>query len=35
MGMITSILFVLTLVWRDWIDVVFGVEPYDGDGTLE
>jgi hypothetical protein len=31
----TSILFVLTLVQRDWIEVVFGIDPDNRSGTLE
>jgi hypothetical protein len=32
---LTTILFVLTLVTREWIEVVFGVDPDGGDGSLE
>ena len=35
MAIVTSILFVITLVQRDWIEVVFGVGPYNGNGFLE
>ncbi len=35
MAIITSILFVITLVRRDWIEVVFGVNPDSGSGILE
>jgi len=26
---------VLTLLWRDWIEVVFGIDPDRGSGVLE
>lgn len=35
MALITGILFVITLVWRDWIELVFGVDPDKGNGSLE
>lgn len=35
MGTITGILFVITLMWRDWIEIVFGVTPDSGNGWLE
>jgi hypothetical protein len=35
MGIVTSILFVITLVQRDWIEIVFGVDPDNRNGTLE
>ena len=35
MAIVTGILLVITLVWRDWIEVVFGVDPDQGNGTLE
>jgi hypothetical protein len=35
MASVTGTLFLLTLVWRDWIEVVFGVEPDAGSGMLE
>jgi hypothetical protein len=31
----TSILFVITLVRRDWIEIIFGVDPDNHSGTLE
>jgi hypothetical protein len=35
MATVTSILFVITLVQRDWIEIVFGVDPDNRNGTLE
>jgi hypothetical protein len=32
---VTAILFMVTLVWRDWIEIVFRVEPDGGNGSLE
>lgn len=32
---VTGCLFVLTLVFQEWIEVVFGVEPDGGNGTIE
>ncbi len=32
---VTSILFVITLVRRDWIEIVFGVDPDNRNGALE
>jgi hypothetical protein len=32
---VTLILSVITSVWRDWIEIVFGVEPDGGNGSLE
>jgi hypothetical protein len=31
----TGILFIMTLISREWIEVVFGVEPDGGNGELE
>jgi len=28
-------LWVITLVWRDWIEIIFGVEPDRDSGTIE
>jgi hypothetical protein len=35
LGTVTGFLFVLTLVWRDWIEAVFRVDPDGGNGSLE
>ncbi len=35
MATVTSILFVITLVQRDWIEIVFGVDPDNRNGVLE
>lgn len=35
MATITGILFVITIVWRDWIEIVFRVDPDRGSGSLE
>jgi hypothetical protein len=35
MATITGILFVITVVWRDWIELVFGIDPDKSNGSLE
>ena len=35
MAIVTSMLFVITLVQRDWIETVFGVDPDNRNGALE
>jgi hypothetical protein len=32
---VTGALLLLTLVWHDWVERIFGVEPDGGDGSLE
>jgi hypothetical protein len=35
MGAVTGVFFVVTLLWRDWIEVIFNVDPDRGNGLLE
>jgi hypothetical protein len=35
LSVVTAALFVFTLVRRDWIEVLFGVDPDQHNGTLE
>ena len=35
MASVTGFVAILTLVWRDWIETVFGVDPDHGNGSLE
>jgi hypothetical protein len=32
---LATLFLVLTLVWEDWIEIVFGVDPDHGDGSAE
>jgi hypothetical protein len=32
---VTAVSFALTLAWRDWIEIVFRVDPDHGSGWLE
>jgi len=34
-GSVTAILFVVTLFWRDWIEIIFNVDPDEGNGFVE
>jgi hypothetical protein len=34
-AIVTGILFVITLVWHDWIEIIFHVDPDQGNGLLE
>jgi hypothetical protein len=35
LAIITCVLFVVTLFYRDWIEIVFNVDPDNGSGALE
>ncbi|WP_328923759.1 ABC transporter permease [Streptomyces sp. NBC_00190] len=35
LGTLSGLLFLITLVWHDWIELLFGVEPDAGSGALE
>jgi len=35
MAIITGVLFVITLIRNDWIEIVFGVDPDNNNGTFE
>jgi hypothetical protein len=35
MAIVTSIVFIITLVRNDWIEIVFGVDPDSHNGSLE
>ena len=32
---LTGVLFVITLFWHDWVEIIFGVDPDQGNGLLE
>lgn len=32
---VTGILFVVTLIWRDWAEIIFHVDPDQGNGSFE
>ena len=35
LGTLSGLLFLVTLIWRDWIETLFGVEPDAGSGAVE
>jgi hypothetical protein len=35
MALVAGILIVVTLVWYDWIEIIFNVDPHQGSGLLE
>ena len=34
-AIVSGMLFIITLVQRDWLEIVFGVDPDNRNGTLE
>lgn len=32
---LTAVLFIMTLIWSDWIELVFRVDPDSGNGSFE
>ncbi len=32
---IIGILFVITLIWRNWVELIFNIDPDQGNGSLE
>lgn len=32
---LSALLFVVTVAWPEWIEMIFGVDPDHGDGSLE
>jgi hypothetical protein len=35
LGSATGVLAIVTLVWHDWIEIIFGVDPDKGSGSAE
>lgn len=35
LAILSGLLFLITLVWKDWIEIVFRVDPDQGSGSLE
>ena len=35
LGALSLLLLILTLAWKDWIEIVFDVDPDSGDGSFE
>ena len=32
---VTGILFIITLIWKNWMEIVFNIDPDKGSGALE
>jgi len=35
LAILTGILFIITLVWHNWAEIIFNVDPDQGSGLLE
>lgn len=35
MALLSSVVFLLTVLWKDWIEIVFRVDPDQSSGSLE
>jgi flagellin-like protein len=35
LALVSAVLFAITLLWHDWIEIVFGVDPDEGNGLAE
>ena len=35
LAIVTGILFVITLVWHNWVEIIFKMDPDQGSGLLE
>ena len=35
LAVVSAALFAITLLWHDWIEIVFGVDPDEGNGLVE
>ena len=35
LAVLSAALFVITLLWKDWIEIVFGIDPDAGSGAVE
>ena len=35
LGSATAILAIITAIWHEWIEIIFGVDPDSGNGALE
>jgi hypothetical protein len=35
MALISGVILLMTVLWRDWVEIVFGVDPDSHSGSLE